>query len=118
MTLLWVMLGGAVGAVARSLTDHLVRRRWDHALPLGTLIVNLTGSLLLGVIAGAAPPTAWSSALGAGFCGALTTYSTFAYETVGLAEVGRGRVAAAYAVGSVASGLLAVSAGWWLGQSF
>lgn len=115
MTVLWVLLGGAVGAPARHLTDQWVRRRWGHELPLGILVVNVAGSLLLGVLAGTAGSPALSAAIGTGFCGALTTYSTFAYGTVELATVGRWRLAASYVVGSLALGLAGVSAGWWLG---
>lgn len=115
MTALWVLLGGALGAPARHLTDRWVRRRWEHELPLGILTVNVVGSLLLGVLAGAAVSPAVSAAVGTGFCGALTTYSTFSHDTAGLVEVGRWRVATSYVVASLALGLGAVSLGWWLG---
>lgn len=115
MTLLWVLLGGAVGAPTRWVTDRLVRHRWRRELPLGTLVVNVVGSFLLGLVVARVDSPAVAAAVGTGFCGALTTYSTFAYEAVELAEVGRWRTAIGYVAGSVGLGLLAVTLGWWVG---
>ncbi|MGW0045080.1 fluoride efflux transporter CrcB [Rhodococcus sp. NPDC003348] len=105
MTVLLVLLGGAVGAPARFLLDRAVQSRHDSAFPWGTLSVNVIGSLILGGLAGAA--TAHDSALwtlvGTGFCGALTTFSTFGYETVRLFE-DRARL---YAVANVVLNVVA-----------
>lgn len=88
-------------------------------MPWGTLGVNLVGSLLLGVVLGrsSAPGRGHEVALlmGTGFCGAFTTFSTFAVESVRLLEEGRGRYAMGYVLLSVVAGCLLAAAGWWLG---
>jgi fluoride exporter len=89
MTVAMVLLGGAIGAPLRYLSDLIVQSRHDSGFPLGTLLVNVVGSLVLGLTAGLVSQTAspWVFALvGTGFCGALTTFSTFTYETVRLVE--------------------------------
>jgi fluoride exporter len=117
-TALWlVLVGGAVGAIARHLTDRAILARFDPAFPWGTFAVNVVGSLVLGAVsglaAGAVPP--WIGELvGVGFCGALTTYSTFGYETVRLASAGAWRLAAVNAAGTVLAGLGACWLGWAL----
>ena len=121
MTALLVLLGGAIGAPARYLTDLYVRE-WTRAdFPWGTMAVNAVGSLVLGVLAGAAASgvlPGWVLTLaGTGFCGALTTFSTFSYETVRLAENGRWRSAALNVLGSLAVGSAAVSLGWLTGSA-
>lgn len=116
MTVLLVLLGGAVGAPARYLTDLAVQRRHPSAFPWGTWTVNVTGSLVFGVVAGAGP--AWVVTLvGTGFCGALTTFSTFGYETVRLSESGEGATAVWNVVGSVAAALVAATVGWLIGST-
>jgi len=117
----WVLvaLGAAVGAPARYLTDRTVQRRWGSGFPLGTLTVNLLGSLVLGVLIGSAEHGGASSDLvllaGTGFCGAFTTYSTFSFETMRLAEDGRVLAATTNALGSVLPGLGAAAIGAAIG---
>ena len=83
----------------------------------GTFTVNVTGSFLLGAIAAAlAGDTLWYAALGTGFCGAFTTFSTFSYENVRLIEDGSGQMAARNVGASLLAGMLAVYAGWLLGS--
>jgi len=110
-----VIVGGMVGAPLRYLTDRAVQSRHGAAFPWGTFAVNVVGCLILGVLTGAAAAGAASShlqlLLGTGLSGALTTYSTFSYETLRLAESGARLHAAANAVVSVAAGLGAVFAG-------
>ncbi|WP_282776462.1 MULTISPECIES: fluoride efflux transporter CrcB [unclassified Nocardia] len=86
MSAVLVVIGAMIGAPLRYLTDRAVQTRHDSVFPWGTFIVNLTGCLILGGLAGATISTPWFALLGTGFCGALTTYSTFGYETVRLAE--------------------------------
>ncbi|HEV7525061.1 MAG TPA: fluoride efflux transporter CrcB [Acidimicrobiia bacterium] len=98
MLLLGIALAGAIGAPARYLVDGLVIDRTEGGLPLGTLLVNISGSFVLGVLTGLALyhafPSTPKTILGTGFCGAYTTFSTFTYEVVRLAEQGMTRAAA------------------------
>ena len=118
MTVLLVLLGGAVGAPARYLVDRWVQSRHASLMPWGTFTVNAVGSVLLGLAAGAviaADGPDWVLTLvGTGFCGALTTFSTFGVETVRLAEEGALSTAVLNVVGSVAVGLAGCAGGWWL----
>lgn len=118
MTLLLVLAGGVIGAPLRYLTDLLVQSRHDSLFPWGTFTVNVAGSLVLGSVLGAAAigavPPAVVTFVGTGICGALTTFSTFGFETVRLLEEGSISTAAANAVGSLAAGLAAGSLGWFL----
>ncbi|MEV7427790.1 fluoride efflux transporter CrcB [Streptomyces sp. NPDC091212] len=115
MNWLLVIIGATVGAPLRYLTDRSVQRRHDSVFPWGTLVVNVAGCLVLGLVTGAVTAGAASSRtqllLGVGLCGALTTYSTFSYETLRLAEDGARFYALANVAASVAAGLGAVYAG-------
>ncbi|MEV7242224.1 fluoride efflux transporter CrcB [Streptomyces sp. NPDC093248] len=118
MNWLLVVLGAAVGAPLRYLTDRAVQARHDSLFPWGTFVVNVTGCLVLGLLTGAASAGAAGQhlrlLLGTGLCGALTTYSTFSYETLRLTEAGAALYAAANAAASVVAGLAAAFAGVWL----
>jgi fluoride exporter len=110
-----VIVGGMVGAPLRYLTDRAVRARHDTDFPWGTFTVNVAGSLVLGVLTGAVTAGAATShlqlLLGTGLCGALSTYSTFSYETLRLAQGGARFHAAANVAASVTAGLGAVFVG-------
>jgi CrcB protein len=112
---LLVIAGAAVGAPLRYLTDRAVQRRHDTVFPWGTLAVNVAGCLVLGVLTGAVSYGTASHSVqllvGTGLCGALTTYSTFSYETLRLAESGAKFFAATNIVASVVAGLGAVLVG-------
>ncbi|MDT4986321.1 MAG: fluoride exporter [Micromonosporaceae bacterium] len=115
MTLLLVALGAAVGAPMRYLVDRAVQARHDSVFPWGTFSVNIAGSFILGLlIRGAsahAVPGSLVALLGTGVCGALTTYSTFGYETVRLLEDRSRPYAVLNATASVVAGLGAAFCG-------
>ena len=100
-----VAVGGGVGAVLRYAVGLAVRR-----YGLDTLVVNVAGSFLFGAVLGIEPEGAATLALGAGFCGAFTTFSSFAVETVRLAEE-EPTAALANAAGTLVAALIAVIAG-------
>ena len=116
MTTVWVglVVAGAIGAPCRYLLDAFVQERAAGAFPWGTFVINVSGSLLLGLITGAALyhafPTTPKIILGTGFCGAYTTFSTWTFESVRLLEEGALReallnAALSLAVGAGAAGL-------------
>jgi CrcB protein len=120
LTWLLVALGGVIGAPARYLADRAVQRMHRSLFPFGTMLVNVFAGFVLGLVVGSAARGGASphllALIGTGFCGALSTYSTFSWETLRLAEEGHGGLAAANAFGSVALGLLAAVAGVVLGH--
>lgn len=110
----YVALGGALGSVGRFLLGPLVQRAFGASFPVGTLVINIFGSLLLGFIAGLAITDGLVSAnarafLAVGLCGGFTTFSAFSLETLSLAEGGQRGTALLYVVASV---LLSVTATW------
>jgi CrcB protein len=115
MTLLLVALGAAVGAPLRYLVDRAVQARHDSVFPWGTFAVNVAGSYVLGVLVGGASrhgvPGGVVALLGTGLCGALTTYSTFGYETIRLLEERARQYAVLNAGASVVAGLGAAFCG-------
>jgi fluoride exporter len=113
--ILAVLAGGMIGAPARYLADRLVQARHDSVFPWGTFAVNMTGSAVLGFLLGAERhlglPPGLFALLGTGFCGGLTTFSTFGYETLRLLEDGAIGEAGVNVIGSLAVGVLLA----WLG---
>jgi CrcB protein len=113
-----VGLASGLGALARYLLDQVIQHQHDSVFPFGTFTVNVTGSLLLGLVTGLSVhhglPRGPAVALSAGFCSGYTTWSTFSYETLALAETGALRQAAANIVASVAAGIAAAAGGFAL----
>jgi CrcB protein len=120
--ILAVATGGAVGSVFRFLITQQMLRVGTHDFPFGTLLVNVTGSLLIGLFARmfAGPDTnvVWRSALTVGFCGGFTTFSTYSAELVLLIEHGRAARALVYVISSTGLSLAATVAGLTLGGRF
>lgn len=118
MPALLVFLGGFAGALTRYAADRLIQSRHAMLFPWGTLTVNLIGSLVAGFVVGSVPATSsWAAFLViTGFCGALTTFSTFGLETVRLVEGGALLEAGFNVVGTVLLGLVCVTAGYAAGD--
>ncbi|MFC6754884.1 fluoride efflux transporter FluC [Halorubrum tibetense] len=104
-----VGLGGALGAVARHAVALRIQSRWS------LVVVNTAGSFALGAVIAAPVDSVVGLAVGVGFCGAFTTFSSFAVETVMTAERGEPVVATRFAVGSVVAAVAALLAGSSLG---
>jgi CrcB protein len=107
---LLVALGGSLGAVARFLSVSAVSRVYP-SFPAGTLLVNVLGCFLMGVLAGLTEDRAWRALLGVGVLGGFTTFSAFGGDTFALAQGGATRLAGLNLFGNVGLGLLAVWAG-------
>jgi fluoride exporter len=110
-----VALAGGAGAVLRALLIHHVGVRRDDPLPLGTMLVNASGSLLLGILTGMSLYHGLGSHLlavvGVGLCGGYTTWSTASWETIHLLHNGHRAEALVYTVGGLAVCLAAAAAG-------
>ncbi len=122
IAILWVGLGGFLGANARYLLAGWAARRLGTYFPYGTFIINITGSFILGFFLAFIELRPWvhpSARLlfAIGFVGAYTTFSTFTYESMVLMERGELLLAGTYVIGSVMAGLIAVFAGMVLGRA-
>jgi CrcB protein len=117
VTIVLIVLGAMVGAPARYVTDRFVQSRHESAFPWGTLTVNVAGSLLLGLLVGVQASPAVMTLLGSGFCGALSTYSTFSYETLRLLKQRVHFYALANVVASIVAGLGAAYLGFAVGEA-
>ncbi len=119
-SVLLIALGGALGAVGRYYTSHVMGKWLGDGWPYGTLSVNLLGCLVLGLLAGLASrdlvhPVV-KFAVMTGFLGAFTTFSTFAVDGVKLGEGGAAMSAAAYLAVSVVAGFALAYGGYLLGK--
>jgi fluoride exporter len=111
-------VAGGIGAVARFVLDSIVRMRVE-AYPLGTMIINLSGSFLLGLVVGLTGHVLspeWRLVLGTGFLGGYTTFSTASVETVRLLQAGRYASAVVNGLGMLVLSVLAAAVGLWLGS--
>ncbi len=120
MAYLWVALGGAAGAAARYGLVQWTGSRWGWAFPWGTLAVNVSGSLAIGLVMtlllSRNADTAYRLLLVTGFLGGYTTFSAFSLEALALFESRRWDAAALYVGGSVLLGILATTLGLGLGR--
>lgn len=119
--LLWVGLGGFLGAIARYLLSGWVAARWGAIFPWGTFVINISGSFILGFFLAFAQDRPWLHPqarllFAVGIVGAYTTFSTYTYESIRLMMDGQFALAAFNIVGSVVVGLVAVFAGVALGS--
>jgi CrcB protein len=109
-----IFLGGGIGAVARFVLGHAFRQQgWINSFPWHTFLINILGSLALGILAGTIKDRhdALYLLLGVGLCGGFTTFSAFSLETLEMLNAGRWPAALAYVLGSVLAAML----GCWLG---
>jgi CrcB protein len=115
MIAIFTFLAGATGALARFLLDAWTKQRWRSSFPLATVVINVTGSLLLGALAGVVlfhgQSSTWQTIVGTGFCGGYTTFSTASFETVRLVERGERKLALLNAIGSLVLSVAACAAG-------
>ena len=122
LLVLGVAVAGGLGASCRLIVDGILKARVHVAYPLGTTVINITGSFLLGLVTGLAVthllPPEWRAIIGVGFIGGYTTFSTASFETVRLAQEGRYGAAVSNGFGMLAGALLAAGLGLWLGGLF
>jgi CrcB protein len=115
LTIVLLGIAGGLGAGTRFVVDGLVRSRLRTALPVGTIAINVTGSFLLGLVAGAvivhAAPPELQAIAGTGFLGGYTTFSTASFETVRLIQAGRTGLALLNGIGTAAAAVGAAAAG-------
>jgi fluoride exporter len=115
VTVLLVALGAGLGAPTRYLTDRAIQSRHRTLFPWGTVTVNVLASLILGLVTGAGLSANIALLVGTGFCGAMSTYSAFSYETLRLGQRGAPWLAAGNVGLTLGCGIGAATLGWWLG---
>lgn len=115
MTVILLALAGGIGAAVRFMVDGFMRQRFKTALPWGTILINVSGSLALGFLAGllmrGQAPESLFLIVGTGFLGGYTTFSTASLETIRLIQSGRTGLALINGLGSMAASVLAAAAG-------
>lgn len=114
-----IAVAGGLGAAARLLVDGTIRSRTRRTYPVGTMLINVSGSLLLGLLGGLAVsgalPEQWQLVVGTGFLGGYTTFSTASFETVRLLQQGRRAAALLNGLGMLAASVLAAGIGLAVG---
>lgn len=115
-TIIYIAIGGAIGSILRYLTSVLVAKYWSNHFPLATLITNVIGCFLIGLLIGILEKNNLANSnlkwfLITGFCGGFTTFSTFGYENISLFQNNNSALAFGYIALSIILGLFAV----WLG---
>ncbi len=123
MRTMWIGAAGFLGAITRYRIDRWITYRMKGSFPWGTLLVNLTGCFILGLLISVfaermAPDSDLRAALTVGFVGAYTTFSALAYQTLGLSENGNIDLAILYVLASIVPGVAAVWIGTLIGRSF
>jgi CrcB protein len=122
LAFLLLSLTGGVGAALRMLVDGLVKARLKIAFPVGTTIINVTGSFLLGIVTGltaaAVLPAEWQLIIGGGLLGGYTTFSTASFETVRLIQDRRYAAALLNSIGMLGAAVVAALLGLLLGRLF
>lgn len=117
-----VSLAGSLGAVSRFVLDGHIRLKYDHSFPWATMIINVSGSLLLGIVSGVLLQHKGFADIGAivglGFCGGYTTFSTASFETVRLLERRKYLAATSQAVGGLLLSIIAAAIGIIIGQLY
>lgn len=120
-SLLLVGAGGAAGSMLRYAVSYAMNKYVQHPFPFGTFVINIVGSLLIGLLFGLASRNQWLQEggmllLATGFCGGFTTFSTFAMENVNLMQKGQSFMAITYMVLSVILGLVLCRLGMWMAE--
>lgn len=113
-----VVVGGFTGAISRFGVSQWVNRRFAPAFPFGTLVVNLLGALLLGILVGSGLGGSWGKFLGVGFLGAFTTFSTFKLENIQFGMHKRWKSLAVYLAVSYIGGIFLAFLGVMVGMNF
>lgn len=117
----WIALGGGIGSAVRYAVDLAVTSRWRGGFPWGIFLVNVSGSLLLGLVMGllsaGSSPSLATVLVGTGLLSGYTTFSTASVDAVRLAREGHRLIALVYAVGTMLATIAAALAGLWLGGS-
>lgn len=120
LTVALIALAGGLGACCRLALDGFIRTRIVSTYPVGTTVINVTGSLLLGLVLGLSAaqllPEQWHLILGTGFLGGYTTFSTASYETVRLLQARRFGSALANGIGMLVLSVAAAAGGMWFGS--